>query len=209
MKAFTKLFGTAALSAVVCLGTTAAQDAKKDTKPAPDAQAGEFPKPGPEQAVLKQDEGSWDATIETRTDAAEPPQVSKGVETNTMMGGGLWLIQNFKGDMGGMPFEGHGVAGFDANKKKYVGTWVDSMSPSIMPTEGTYDSKKKLMSSTIDSIGPDGKPLKLRSTMEYKSDGQRVFTMYMPGPDGKDFPMMKITYKRRSASAGAGRAVRP
>jgi hypothetical protein len=31
----------------------------------------------------------------------------------------------------------------------------------------------------------------------YTDPDTRVFTMSMPGPDGKDMEMMKITYKRR------------
>jgi hypothetical protein len=32
---------------------------------------------------------------------------------------------------------------------------------------------------------------------EYKDPDTRVFTMYFPGPDGKEAPGMRITYKRR------------
>ena len=42
-------------------------------------------------------------------------------------GGGFWLLLDYKGDFGGMKFEGKGATGYDPNKKKYVSTWVDSM----------------------------------------------------------------------------------
>ena len=35
-----------------------------------------------------------------------------------------------------MEFHGQGQTGYDPNKKKYVGTWVDSISPTIMIMEG-------------------------------------------------------------------------
>src|SRR6185503_15784133 len=81
-------------------------------------------KPGPEYDVLKSQVGTWDATVEMSAMPGQPPSVSKGVETNTMLGG-LWLITDFKSEMAGAAFLGHGVAGYDPGKKKYVSTWVD------------------------------------------------------------------------------------
>lgn len=202
MNTLATLLRTAALSTVVCLGTVSAQETKKDSKPAADAQADGLPKPSPEHEMLKHDAGTWDATVESRMSPTDEMNVTKGVETNRVMTGGLWLSQSFKGEFGGVPFEGHGITGYDPAKKKYVGIWVDSMTPAMMTVEGTYDPKTMTMTSimTGDAPGPDGKPQKLRSTTEYKAD-TRVFTMYMPGPDGKDFAMMKITYKRRLGAA--------
>jgi hypothetical protein len=47
--------------------------------------------------------------------------------------------------------------------------------------------------------GPDmtGNVMRTRSAGEYRPDGTRVFTTYVPGPDGKEMQMMRITYTRR------------
>src|SRR5688500_16062582 len=66
------------------------------------------PKPGPEHDILKKDAGIWDATIQEMTEPGAPPKESKGVETNTLACGGLWLVTDFKGEMMGQPFQGHG-----------------------------------------------------------------------------------------------------
>ena len=42
-----------------------------------------MPKPGPEHAILKQDAGTWDATVESTTPDGKPI-TSKGTETNTL-----------------------------------------------------------------------------------------------------------------------------
>ena len=52
------------------------------------------------------------------------------------MTGGLWVLSKFEGDFGGMKFEGRGQFGYDPIKKKYVGTWIDSMSPTLSVLEG-------------------------------------------------------------------------
>ena len=103
------------------------------------AQEMPMPKPGPEHKVLEMDAGTWDATVEVSMAPGAPPVVSKGTETNTIGCGGLCLISDFKGDFGGMPFHGHGTSTWDPAKKKYVGTWTDSMSAGISLGESTYD----------------------------------------------------------------------
>ena len=146
-----------------------------------------MPKPGPEHMVFKQDEGTWDAVVEMFMAPGAPPMTSKGVETSVVGCGGLCLITDFKGEMGpGQPFSGHGTSAWDPAKKKYVGSWTDSMSSGIA------------MSGRSSGTGSaSGKVAKMKSVVEYKGADSRVFTMYMTGPDGKDVLGMRITYTKR------------
>jgi uncharacterized protein DUF1579 len=156
------------------------------------------PKPGPEHAILKQDEGTWDATVEMFIAPGAPAMTSKGVETNLMGCGGLCLITDFKGEMGpGQPFHGHGTSAWDPAKKKYVGTWTDSMSVGIAVGESTYDAATKTMTGTMEASDASGQHSKMKSVVEYKDANTRVFTMYMTGPDGKEVPGMRISYKKK------------
>ena len=159
--------------------------------------AQEMPKPGPEHEVLKQDVGSWDAVVEM-LEPGKPPTVSKGTETVSMMPGGLWTMTDFKSTIMNAPFQGHGQNGFDQNKKKYVSSWVDSMSTAITLGEYTYDAKTKTMKGWMEGPDMTGKMMKMTQSTEWKDADTRVFTMSMPGPDGKDVPTMRITYKRRN-----------
>src|SRR6185503_17588298 len=112
----------AALAAVCVLTAAALQDLPKaGGKEAPPQEMPEV-KPGPEHAFLAKDAGTWDATITDKNTGV----VSKGTEVRRMVGG-LWLIGDFTSEMNGQPFVGHGITGFDQDKKKYVGAWVDSM----------------------------------------------------------------------------------
>ena len=101
-----------------------------------------MPKPGPEHKLFDMDAGTWDATVEMFMPGA-PPMTSKGTETNTIGCGGLCLISDFKSVMAGAPFHGHGTSAWDPAKKKYVGTWTDSMSAGISMSEMTYDPATK------------------------------------------------------------------
>lgn len=157
-----------------------------------------LPKPGPEHELFKEDVGTWDAVVETYMQPGAPPSKSKGVETNTLGCGGLCLITDFKGEMmPGMTFHGHGTATWDAAKKKYVGSWMDSMSTSLMISEGTYDPASRSFTGYMEGPDMTGKTVKVKSVSEYKSPDTRVFTMYGPGADGKEAVTMRITYTRR------------
>jgi len=154
------------------------------------------PTPGPEHAVLKMDEGSWDAAVEFMP-PGQPPMTSKGIEVNTMGCGGLCLITDFTGEaMPGVTFQGHGVTAWDAVKKKYASSWTDSMSRGLSVGEATWDPAAKRLTGWMEGPDMEGKVTKTRSVVEHKN-GTRVFTAYQTGPDGKEATVMRITYTKR------------
>ena len=59
------------------------------------------------------------------------------------------------------------------------------------------DSSKKVMTGTMEGTDPTGALSKMKEITEWKDADNRIFTLYMPLPDGKEIPVMKITYKRR------------
>jgi hypothetical protein len=149
-------------------------------------------KPGPEHEKLKEAEGTWDATIKSMGGD------SKGTLACKIGLGGLWLLEHFTSDFGGMTFEGRGATSYDPTKKKYVNIWIDSMSTSPMVSEGNYDKKTKTMTMVGNMPMPDGKSTKITMTTVAKDADTKTFTMKTAGPDGKDLEMLHITYKRRA-----------
>ena len=149
------------------------------------------PKPGPEHEHFKQLEGTWDATIH------EKDSTTKGVAQWKVGLGGLWLLEHFKSEFGGMAFEGMGATSYDPAKKKYVGVWIDSMSTRPMNFEGHFDKGKKTLTTVGIAPGPDGKDMKLTMSSRMIDADNVVFTMSMAGDGGKQMEMMKIAYKRR------------
>src|SRR5262249_39566777 len=108
-------------------------------------------KASPEEAVLKSGEGTWDATVKSMGGE------SKATMTCKVGVGGKWAIEHFKGEFGGMPFEGRGATSYDPEKKKYINVWIDSMSANVMVSEGTYDKKTKTLTFVGKMPTPDGK----------------------------------------------------
>jgi hypothetical protein len=153
------------------------------------------PKPGPEHQLLKDDEGTWAASLEIFAPGA-PAMTSQGTEVNRIGCGGLCLISDFSSDMMGMAFEGHGMTVYDAAKKKYIGSWSDSMSTGLLLGESTYDPASKTVTGWMEGPDMTGKVTKSKSVVEYKAGG-RVMSMYTIGPDGKEALMMRITYAKK------------
>ena len=160
-----------------------------------------MPVPGAEHKQLAAGAGTWDAVLETMGPDGKAAQ-SKGVSERRVGPGGFWLIDDFKADMMGMPFTGHGVLGYDPVRKVYVQSWVDAMTPILMTMEGTFDKAGKVLTMTGMGPGPDGKPVKMRLTTTMTDANTEVFEMFSAGPDGKEMRMLKITYTRRAAQAG-------
>jgi Protein of unknown function (DUF1579) len=187
------------IGALMLVAPSAALEAKKTPDAVFASQAmPPAPKPGPEHQILKQDEGTWDATVEIFAAPGTPPLTSKGVETNIVGCGGLCLITDFKGEMmPGQPFHGHGTTAYNPAKKKYVGSWTDSMSTGLLVGESTYDAAAKSATGWMEGPDMTAQVTKMKSVVDYKDADTRVFSMYGPGPDGKEALSMRMTLKRR------------
>jgi Protein of unknown function (DUF1579) len=156
-------------------------------------------KPTDEHKILASEEGTWDGTIKSFMGGPDAePMISKGTEVNTVMSGGLWVLSKFDGDFGGMKFEGRGQFGYDPVKKKYVGTWIDSLSPNLSVLEGSYDPKTKTMTYIGDGTSAEGIKYTQKMVTTAKDDDSRVFTLYMKVGEAKDeAKFLEITYTKR------------
>jgi hypothetical protein len=151
-------------------------------------QAQELPKPGPEFKVLKQMVGTWDVTMKFGDNE------SKGTMKYKMELGGLWLVSSLESDLGGQKFYGKGLDTYDAQKKKYVGYWFDSMGTTPLIMEGTYDNAKKTLTLAGKGPGQAGKVTTWRSVTRMLDPDTVAMSMYVGGGDE---PMFSVTYKRK------------
>lgn len=150
--------------------------------------AQEMPKPGKEHEMLKKLEGTWDTTM-TMMGKDE-----KGTTTYKMELGGFWLASTMECKIEGFTFTGKGLDGYCPIKKKYVSIWTDSMGPSPVIMEGTYDADKKTLTTSGEGPSPEGKMTKYKCVTEHPDADTMKMSMYIG--DGKD-PMFTINYKRK------------
>ncbi len=156
------------------------------------------PKPGKEHALLGQFEGEWEFTAKFIAAPGQEPMVSKGKETARLIAGGLFLVFDVDGEMMGQKFAGHGTMGYDTHKKKFTGSWIDSMATGVYLVEGTADEKGKVFTEWMEGADPQtGQAMKMKMVHEIKDKDRRVLTFFMNGPDGKELQTGTIDYTRR------------
>jgi hypothetical protein len=137
---------------------------------------GEMPNPAQkEHEWLQQLAGEWETESEVAAEPGKPPMKMKGSESIRLLGK-IWAINDVKSEMVAGGTLGMLTLGYDAEKKKYVGTWVDGMVNHLWRYEGTLDAAGKVL--TLETEGPSheaGKLGKFRETIEIKSKDHKVF----------------------------------
>jgi hypothetical protein len=153
--------------------------------------------PGPAHKMLDGMAGSWDTKVTSWMMPGSEPMVSNGTSENKWIMGGRYMEQRFKGDFMGMPFEGLGYTGYDNVKKQYFGTWVDNMSTGMMTSVGTGGSGNTMTFKGTYADPMTGKDVTCEEKVTVIDNDHTVFEMWAPGPDGKMFKSMEITYSRK------------
>lgn len=177
------LFALLGMAALTCAAQ--AQDQK------------EYPKPGKEHSILKQQfEGAWDAVSRHEGKEGKAAE-SKGTETVKSDFGGYWMMIDYKGEMDGKPFRGHGMMGFDPMKKKYLLSWIDNVTPFATWAEGEADANGKTYTFKHDGFCPElGKVATIRTVFEIQDSDHRSLSFFLPGKEGPEKKMGEIRYTR-------------
>jgi hypothetical protein len=154
--------------------------------------------PGDAHKKLEPLVGTFTAKTKAWMEPGKPPQETEGTSENRWVLGNRFIEQHIEAQMMNQPFSGIGYTGYDNYKKKYVGTWMDSMGTMIMNSTGTMDaSGKKLTSwSTVDDIIMK-KPSKMKSLLTILDNDHHTFEMWGPAPDGKVFKVLEVSYTRK------------
>ena len=159
------------------------------------ATAQEMPKPQKEHEWLQQLTGEWDTEGEIFGEPGKPPTKTRGGESNRAIGG-FWILSEHKGDFFGTPFTGIFSLGYSPEKKKYVGTWIDSMTSHLWTYTGSVDAAGKALTLDAEGPGQDGKPAKFREILTVVDKNQKTFTSSIE-KDGQYVTFLKITYTRK------------
>jgi len=154
--------------------------------------------PGDAHKKLNAMAGTFNADVKMWMQPGAPPSGGTGVAENSWALDGRFLQQNFTGNFMGMPFRGVGYTGYDNIKKKYIGTWMDTMTTSMMISTGTANADGKSYTFTSSMDDPmTGKASPVKETVTVVDDDHHTLEMWSPGPDGKMFKMMEIAYTRK------------
>ena len=209
MKNRRNIFLFAGSLALVCLSLGAAaafadDKAKAAAKPAAPSQD-EMMKawaavaaPGEAHKKLEPVVGSFTVATKMWMDPSKPPEATSGTSENKWALGGRFVEQRVEGTAMGQPFSGVGYTGYDNYKKKYVGSWMDTMGTMIMSSTGTADASGKKLTfwSTMDDVMTQ-KTMKVKSMVTIVDNDHHTYEMWAPGPDGKMFKSLEVQYTRK------------
>ena len=190
--------------AALAVGVAAAQDKtaeKKAQPPAMDEKAmmemmQKAATPGDAHRKLEPMVGTFDAKVKMWMDPSKPAEESTGVSENTWVLGNRFIETKHSGTFMGQPFSGIGYTGYDNVSKKYVGTWMDTASTGVMTSTGAMAGN--VMTATATMSDPmTGKTSNATMKTTVTDKDHHTMEMWGPGPDGKNYRMMEITYTRK------------
>jgi hypothetical protein len=145
--------------------------------------------PGPHHKALEPFIGDWTYTAKFWMSPEAPPMEMKGQTKYTWLLDGRFVKEEVTGPaQGGMPpFHGIGVLGYDNAKKKYVGSWIDSMTTSLTQMTGEMDAAGKTLTFHYQEFdAASGKMVKARQVTKINGPNEHEVVFYHVGPDGKE-----------------------
>jgi hypothetical protein len=141
--------------------------------------------------------GEWTTVTKMWMDPAAPPMDIAG----TASAKSLFGQTEHRGIFMGEESIGIATTGYDSQKKKFVGTYLENSSTSITTVEGTYDAASK----TFTFSGQYDDPMEHASIpfrfTEKVGDPNKILFEWFEKKGGKETKSMEITYTRKAGGA--------
>lgn len=188
--------------ALVALGALTVPRSPADEKKgggAPDEKAimANFEKhatPGDAHKKLEPMVGNWTYEAKFYMAPGAPPMEMKGETKTAWIMGGRFLQE----EVTGPEFKGMSIIGYDNQSKKYVATWIDSMTTSISHQTGECDAAGKVFTWTHTDYDPVfGQKIKMRDVIKIEGPDKYVMEFYKTAPDGKEMKSGEIVSVRK------------
>ena len=196
-------FTTIALTylCMVLAATPVAAKDKKSEKPMDQQAMMELWKklgtPGEPHKLFASLAGSWTTASKEWMEPGKPPVESTGTAEMKMLLDGLFLYQEYNGQMMGQPFSGIGIDAYDNMTKKYVTAWIDSMGTGIFMMEGTASADGRTITLKGSHPEPGGGRMSHRAVWKIVDSNTQTFDMYGAHSGGKEMKMLEITHTRK------------
>jgi len=153
--------------------------------------------PGPEHKELAEAVGTWSFTSKHYMKPGGDPMTMKGTSVIKTIFNGRFMIEEFKGNFMGSPFEGMLLLGYSNIEEQFISLWIGSMNTEFSFASGTKNENGNLQMSGMmtDVKTPQGRPFRHVS----KNIDKNHFTVEMHDtmPDGSEMLMMEINYTRK------------
>ncbi len=151
--------------------------------------------PGEEHQRMASLAGDWTVSGRMWMTPDAEPEPSSATATSRLILGGRYLLQEYKSEFAGMPYEGLLIQGYDNIKQEYFSIWMDNMSTVPAFSHGErIGSVTDLEGVMRDVLTPSGRPM--RTVVTEVSTDEFTMEMYDSLKDGTKFRTMELTYTR-------------
>lgn len=170
--------------------------------PSPEAMAKamKVTRPGPAHEYFKKIVGKWDVVMKVSMGGpGSPPIETTGESEFRLIMGGRFVLEEVRGSMMGMPFDGMGITGYDNDKNLYVSTWVDNMNTHMLHMSGSRDhatGKTLTMYGTMSEPMLDVSDRMVKYVTRWTGDDSFVLEVYDLHVSD-DYKVVEIEYKRQ------------
>lgn len=184
MKARSMALRALTMMMMMTFGAAMAAEKADPGQQTPPPSMADMPKPTAEHEWLQKFVGDWKVESEIHMEPGGEAEQGTGTESVRSLGG-FWVVSDMTGEMMGMTMKAILTLGYDPEKQRYVGTWIDSMTSQMWHYDGEVDESGKVLMLTTRGMCPmEGKMADFKSTVEFKSDDERVFTEQRKMEDG-------------------------
>lgn len=152
--------------------------------------------PGPQHEALARRVGSWKVEGQMWMEPGAPAMPMTATAEVESILGGRYIVEEFRSDFMGMPFEGRLMQGYDNLTGRYWSVWVDNMSTSCWISYGqeTEPGVIEFHGTGRDILTPKGRPM--RMVIRTDEDGGCTMKMFDTRPEGGEFCSMELHYTR-------------
>lgn len=150
-----------------------------------------------EHKWLAQLVGAWTVTADGAFEPAAEAVPTESVDETRAIGD-LWVQSELRGKMMGTDMQALMTLGYDAKKKAFVGTWIDTFQTHMWHYEGQLDAKKRAL--TLSATGPSfedpNETSNYHDIITIVDADTRTLTSEVQSADGTWTQFMKIKYTR-------------
>ena len=159
------------------------------------------PKPTKEHRWLQKFVGTWEVSSAGVAAEGQPAIQSTGKIESTRLGE-FWVQNRMEAEFGpGMAFSGIQTVGYDAKKKKYIGTWIDSTNGFMWKYEGFVKGEKLVLEATGPDMTNPEKTRLYRDSYEFTGENSMKVESSMQAEDGSWTVFMTGKGKRTKTPA--------
>ena len=152
--------------------------------------------PGVGHAALENYVGDWKAEV-TCFPPDESPQTTLATAKGTWIMGGLFLQEDFQGEMMGKPFFGRTLIGYDNVAHLFKSVWISDAQSSMFYTEGEGQDDNRVITLEGTSSCPmrDRADIPMRLVVRVYNPDKRSLEMFDLS-NGEERKTMEIQYFR-------------